>query len=971
MHALKSINLVEYDNDLIRVISHDIVNKHASLLPDLRSITIFLPSQQSQNTFRNEIAKAAKNIGRAAILPPEIITIKQWLRKGFNSKLLLSQYARELILVDALKQQADLFSNANPWSIANELLTLFDAMLLNNVKPTEFKKYYHEENTELTHALIEESELVKILWDAWRDQINNEKYADPTEEYAKRLKSFQAERSSIFYCAELVNLTVLERDFINTLSENNELYYYAYASDMELSSRSDTWLTNYIDLNTSKSFIKSDNNKPLTKLVNQIYIDDETSIKYRADLFSKNYPEDSFNSKLKLYKSNQFDNHVKAIDIQIRLWIDYNIQNIGVVTTDRKLVRRLRAVLEHANVPANDAAGWALATTSAAVAVEWWLQIIEEHYPAKQLISLVNSPFFPTEDGQLHQQAINYLEKEIILKYNLHTGLTNYRIFIDKARDNEKTQDQGVDESIYTYLLNLLDRLENSSQLLAKLFNYKNFPLHKFLTTLFNSLKPLGLYTNLKKDAAGEQIIKLLESQAAQFKLIDNKMNWPECRRFMSRVFDQQNFKPPTSLSIKQSTITFCSLEQSRLQKFDALVIASVDNRNFPGSNSNYVFFNENIRAELTIPTWRDDRQRQLHQFRCLLDSSDEILITVQTLQNGESVQSSPWLEVIEAFYMLAYGTSLIDLQLEAIVEQEDTHVIYDSDANLPNNYLQPKPLLIDELKPDKISISQYQSLVNCPYQYFALSCLNLAPTDELQEELNNADFGSLVHQSIHAFFVKTQHYPGPFLHKITNQTRNEAEEILTSISEAVFKQEHVTYDNNFNNYLWLHRWKRLIPEFINWEINRQRIHTPKEHETAISIPVNTQFRAYGRLDRVDYSDAGDAIIDYKTGQMPSKKNIINGEQVQLPMYALLNDYNNQSNTTQVEYVAIGKNNTVKENAAIKNDELEELKNMHLDRLHVFFQSMNERLPFTALASDESCQRCDAYGICRKSYWNR
>ena len=43
------------------------------------------------------------------------------------------------------------------------------------------------------------------------------------------------------------------------------------------------------------------------------------------------------------------------------------------MTTDRKLVRRLRAVLEHANIAVNDAAGWALATTSAAVVIEWWL----------------------------------------------------------------------------------------------------------------------------------------------------------------------------------------------------------------------------------------------------------------------------------------------------------------------------------------------------------------------------------------------------------------------------------------------------------------------------------------------------------------------------------------------------------------------------------------------------------------------
>jgi len=194
---------------------------------------------------------------------------------------------------------------------------------------------------------------------------------------------------------------------------------------------------------------------------------------------------------------------------------------------------------------------------------------------------------------------------------------------------------------------------------------------------------------------------------------------------------------------------------------------------------------------------------------------------------------------------------------------------------------------------------------------------------------------------------------------------------MLDSISDVVFMQANTTHNEDINIDLWLQRWKRLIPNFIDWEIKRQQEHTPKLHETVVTVNVNEHFQAYGRLDRVDNNRDGDAIIDYKTGQTPAKKSIINGEQVQLPMYALLNDETNSANTTQVEYVSIGDKNTVKENATIKDVELEDLKKMHLDRLHTFFQSMNQDIPFTAFASDETCQRCDAYGICRKPFWNR
>ena len=287
-------------------------------------------------------------------------------------------------------------------------------------------------------------------------------------------------------------------------------------------------------------------------------------------------------------------------------------------------------------------------------------------------------------------------------------------------------------------------------RLLTKLHNKNNYPLHIFINELLNSLKPIGIYTTLNNDEAGKQIIDLFEDQIAHFKLIDNNMSWSESRHFISRIFDQQNYKPPTS----KDYVTFCSLEQSRLQRFDALVIASMDKSNIPGATDNYVFFNQQVRTELKIPTWRDDHARQLHQFRSLLDSSENILITVQTENNGEKTTPSPWLEAIETFYQMAYNHTLLNPDLEYLVIQNSTKITNFSEIPFPTQSVQPNPVLISELKPENISISQYQRLINCPYQYFTLSCLKLSQTNELKEELDKADFGNLVHHSIHAFFT-------------------------------------------------------------------------------------------------------------------------------------------------------------------------------------------------------------------------
>ncbi len=964
MLTLNNIHLVHYSNDLLKIIAHNLVEQTNHLLPDLRSITVFLPNQSSQSVLRENILIEANKLGVDTILPPDLITLRQWVRKqDKNTKPVLSQYARELILVDAIKQQPDIFSNANPWGIASELLSLFDAMLLNNIKPLAFNNYCQNENKDISHALLHESDLIKVLWEAWLEQITHENFLDPILSYTQALKNIKLTKQNIFFCAGLDSLSKLECDFLNRADQQSSISFYAYASNFNFSNRTDSSLHQHLNNDVQAEFHNNKNHDVYSSLLDEVYTDNTKSIKFRAETFANANP-DPIKNHLSIYKSNSFEQHTKAIDLQVRIWISENIQNIGIVTTDRKLVRRLRAILEHANILVGDEAGWALSTTSAAVVVEWWLQLIEERYPAKQLLALANSPFFPIEDYDLHEEAINFFEKEVILANNLHSGIHHFRDAIEKSQLRNST----INEPVVKYLDQLLDKFESNAQLLEKLHTHKTYPLHRFINVLLNSLKPIGLYTALSNDDAGKQIIDLFEDQIGHFKFIDNDMNWSESRRFLSRILDQQNYKPHVS----NTKVTFLSLEQSRLQQFDALIIASVDKNNFPGASSNYVFFNEQVRAELNVPTWRDDHARHLHQFRSLLSAAEKILITVQTEQNGEKTTPSPWLEAIETFYYIAYKDNLQDANLKSLTEQSSTSIKKDSDIQFPGECIQPNPRLLPKLQPERISISQYQSLIDCPYQYFALSCLNLSPVTELQEELDKADFGSLVHRCIHAFFSNQTTVPGPFTSKVTTHNRKDAENMLEIISKYVFSQSSkVVGSDGFSNELWLQRWVNLIPKFIDWEINRQANFTPQYHEIPNKITVNDSSQLHGRLDRVDKSQDEFAVIDYKTGFSPTKKSIIAGEKVQLPMYALLNENGSdqKKTTTQVEFVSIGEGNTVKSLAKIKGDELDELKAAHLHRLKSFFESINKNAPFTALATDDTCERCDAYGICRKSFW--
>jgi len=89
-----------------------------------------------------------------------------------------------------------------------------------------------------------------------------------------------------------------------------------------------------------------------------------------------------------------------------------------VVSEDRRLARRLRALLERHRIPVRDRAGWALSTTAAASALERLLQCIEEDFPHQAFLDLLKSPFLGGE-ASTHQACVRILERDVIQRENV------------------------------------------------------------------------------------------------------------------------------------------------------------------------------------------------------------------------------------------------------------------------------------------------------------------------------------------------------------------------------------------------------------------------------------------------------------------------------------------------------------------------------------------------------------------------
>jgi ATP-dependent helicase/nuclease subunit B len=212
----------------------------------------------------------------------------------------------------------------------------------------------------------------------------------------------------------------------------------------------------------------------------------------------------------------------------------------------------------------------------------------------------------------------------------------------------------------------------------------------------------------------------------------------------------------------------------------------------------------------------------------------------------------------------------------------------------------------------------------------------------------------------LHAFHNDVQGYPGPFQQTITAANRDAAITCLQDISQAVFAKD---MEDNFMHRGWLQRWRQIIPQYIDWQIGRAESWQVTATETA-------REKAYrglmlkGRIDRIDRSSDGAGIVDYKTGTTPQQDAVLNGEEVQLPFYALLTN----DAVHQVEYLSLDANR-FGSRTVLQGDELQAIVEKNGERLHTLMTELAMGAALPAWGDELTCRYCAMAGICRRSAW--
>ena len=967
--ASAGIWLLPYHRDPVEYLGQLIIQQFKTQLPDLSGINILMPDTHCASRCRKHLTLQAEKLGFPALLGPNIESLNRFIDNTSTEASLsvIPEATRELMLVEALRNHPDLYGKSSPWLLAEDLLKLFDELSQQQTLLPDTLEAFTQQveqayqvipsSTENIEAqLSHEAKLVYTLWKAWHQQLADENSIDKQQLYIEKLSHHQiTDDVQHIFLLGFTRFSPAEQQWFNKLASADRATLIIQGNV----THSDDYHPNLaikqlLADNKQHLNVLDDEASAYEKTINDIYTNNDINIAHRAKSMKAEYTSSPLEKKLSLLAANDAEQEAQGITLQIRRWLHEEKNNIAVVTQDRRLARRLRALLERSNIHLRDYSGWALSTTSAAAALERWLECIEQDFNHLPLLDLLKSSFVFTSIEKEHfLYNIYRFEQDVILHENIASSLYRYQRQIDRRANRI---DEIWTQTVVNEIKTLLNSIEHAAKPLQNLQRGHHHPC-VYLDALILSLENIEMLDALNNDAAGQRVIDEINTMRHALGERQFSITWSEFRNWLGRTLERYNFIPDSQIS----SVQLLDINTSLLNRFDGVIIAAADAEHLPGRPAVAAFFNDAVRYSLQLQTAEQYSVSLYYYYRCLLHASPNILFTYTASNDGNNNLASPWLECLQHYHTIAWDNGLDDLQLQQWLSQPyNGFSVSDTDCKTSLVYEHPSVSCENDLLPFDISASGYQQLVNCPYQYFAARCLGLQATDEIRMVLEKSDYGSRVHRCLQAFHSDIENLPGPFASKIDKSNQPQAIQCLMDISEQVFSHD---LEDNFQHRGWLQTWQRLIPLYVSWQTTHQVDWQVGETEKSPDDKYLNGLKLKGILDRTDHSEHGMGIIDYKTGIPPSQKEINNGEAVQLPFYALLLDATIQ----RVEYLKLS--DKVETKGQLEGDYLQALVEAQSERLSTLFTQLQNGDGLPAWGDSKTCQYCEMDGLCRRDAW--
>ncbi len=561
----------------------------------------------------------------------------------------------------------------------------------------------------------------------------------------------------------------------------------------------------------------------------------------------------------------------RAIALIMRETLDTPKRTAALVTPDRTLARRVREELRRWRIDVDDSAGDPLIGTAPALFLRLIAQVLKARFAPVSLLSLLKHPLFRLDMSvEQRDSLISLMDRRVLRGLRPEADLKGLRAAIPlrtKGKDDRPHPKEGD-------LLDLVDRLAEAFAPLTALKSDKAHDLTDWASAHCAVGEALARHTPRDDGAerlwlgdAGDALAGVMAELTG-----DGAFAAPITLTDYPALFDSLIeglvVRPPRP---RHPRLSIWGPLEARLQQTDIMILGSLNEGTWPDDPGADPWLSRPMRYELGLPSPEQRIGQAAHDFSQLCGAPTVYLTRAEKVDGTPQV-ASRWLLRLAN---LLKGADRAD----ALAPPTDFPALAQA-LDRPSaitRVSEPRPKPPADARPRQLSVTEIETLIRDPYAIYAKHVLGLRPLDPLDQLPGARERGIFVHDLLEQFIeTHREALPDSALEDLLAVGEQSLCAILTDPAQRTF---------------WGPRFRRAARWFFETEQEwRQRAHPLAiEVKGAWSVPHTDGFILTGRADRIDrLIGGGYAIIDYKTGQPPSRKEVEAGLAPQMALEALM-----------------------------------------------------------------------------------
>ena len=311
---------------------------------------------------------------------------------------------------------------------------------------------------------------------------------------------------------------------------------------------------------------------------------------------------------------------------------------------------------------------------------------------------------------------------------------------------------------------------------------------------------------------------------------------------------------------------------EARLQQADLLILGGLNEGTWPAEPGADPWMSRPMRRQFGLPSPERRIGLAAHDFAQAL-AAPRVVLTRSERVDGTPAVPSRWLSRLDA---VAPGEIMKEIRGQGAYWVDWAKALDMPDAVRPCP--SPRPCPPVAARPRRLSVTAIGTWMTNPYAVYARYVLRLKPLDPIEADPGAAERGQVIHDALSAF-----------IRACDGGLPDDAVDQLLRHGNAAFARLDAWPEARA---FWWPRFERIARWFVAQEAARRPgvVQTATEIKGTLTLPgPQGPFLLTARADRIDRSaDGGLDIIDYKTGSVPSDKEIAAGYAPQLPLEALI-----------------------------------------------------------------------------------